>query len=318
MNPTLINDDSIQQVPGHEQELIELKQQFEAKVARVGEREIHRIQMSANKASKASGIKRTSFRRILKKDLQFKPYKVQENQKLYPRDPPQRVAFAKQLIRLVESRRIRIEDILISDECYVYSDGYRNKQNVRFWHNEKPPYFNEKSLHSEKLGIWAGLCGDFIVGPYFFEDFEGNNVNVNAQNYVEMIDNFLWPQLVEKGAQDRIIFQQDGAPAHTSRHAMGRLKELFPDRLISQKGGNINWPPRSPDLSSCDFFLWGRIKEIVFQQNPKDRDDMKQCIREAFAQIEVDELKKVSNEFLTRCRLVASPAINGGAFEHTL
>jgi hypothetical protein len=318
MDPTLINEESIQQVPGHEQELIELKQQFEAKVARVGDREIHRVQMSANKASKASGIKRTSFQRILKHDLKFKPYKVQENQKLYPRDPPQRVEFARKLIRLVETGRIRIEDILISDECYVYIDGYRNKQNVRFWHDEKPQYFNEKSLHADKLGIWAGLCGDFIIGPYFYEDSQGNNVNVNSENYVRMIDDFVWPQLVEKGAQNRVIFQQDGAPPHTSRFAMRRLKELFPERLISQKGGDINWPPRSPDLSSCDFFLWGRIKEIVFRNNPKDRQNMKQCIKDAFDQITVDELRNVSREFLNRCHLVASPEINGGVFEHTL
>ncbi|KAJ4438613.1 hypothetical protein ANN_14560 [Periplaneta americana] len=24
------------------------------------------------------------------------------------------------------------------------------------------------------------------------------------------------------------------------------------------------WPPRSPDLTPCDFFLWGYVKEAVY------------------------------------------------------
>ena len=50
-------------------------------------------------------------------------------------------------------------------------------------------------------------------------------------------------------------FQQDGAPPHTSRIAIDFPKKLFPGRLMS-KSGDLDWPPRSPDLTPPDFFLW--------------------------------------------------------------
>ncbi|GFX59897.1 uncharacterized protein TNCV_4984101 [Trichonephila clavipes] len=30
-------------------------------------------------------------------------------------------------------------------------------------------------------------------------------------------------------------------------------------------GGPVAWPPRSPDLNSLDFFLWGYLKSLVYQ-----------------------------------------------------
>ncbi|GFV88973.1 hypothetical protein TNCV_4911751 [Trichonephila clavipes] len=29
-------------------------------------------------------------------------------------------------------------------------------------------------------------------------------------------------------------------------------------------GGPVAWPPRSPDLSPLDFFLWGAMKGLVY------------------------------------------------------
>ena len=41
---------------------------------------------------------------------------------------------------------------------------------------------------------------------------------------------------------------------------IGALLLLFPGRLISLRG-DVEWPARSPDLSPCDVFLWGYLKE---------------------------------------------------------
>ena len=55
---------------------------------------------------------------------------------------------------------------------------------------------------------------------------------------------------------------QDGAPPHFSCFVTDVLNERLPDAWIG-RGGPIPWPPRSPDLSSLDFFLWGYIKNAV-------------------------------------------------------
>lgn len=46
------------------------------------------------------------------------------------------------------------------------------------------------------------------------------------------------------------------------------LNDTIPGRWIG-RGGEQDlvhhlWPPRSPDLTPCDFYLWGYIKEKVF------------------------------------------------------
>ena len=42
------------------------------------------------------------------------------------------------------------------------------------------------------------------------------------------------------------------------------------------------WPPRSPDLTSCDFFLWGYVKDKVYVPPlPESLDELKRRIKSA-------------------------------------
>ena len=61
-------------------------------------------------------------------------------------------------------------------------------------------------------------------------------------------------------------FQQDSATAHIAASTMVILHEFFGENLIS-KG---LWPPRSPDLTSTDLFLWSYLKDTVYRSNPRD------------------------------------------------
>ena len=60
---------------------------------------------------------------------------------------------------------------------------------------------------------------------------------------------------------DDYILQLDGAPPHVDRNVRVLLKRVLQQRWIGRaaaKGENhlLSWPPRSPDLTPCDFFLW--------------------------------------------------------------
>jgi hypothetical protein len=56
--------------------------------------------------------------------------------------------------------------------------------------------------------------------------------------------------------------------AHTVRTAMRVLNKIFPAHMISRRG-NLEWPARSPDLNTCNFFLWGYIKSKVCEKKPR-------------------------------------------------
>jgi hypothetical protein len=58
------------------------------------------------------------------------------------------------------------------------------------------------------------------------------------------------------------------------------------------------WPPRSPDLTPCDFFLWGYVKDKVFVPPvPVSLDDLKQRITTATAGVDKDMLTHVWQGF---------------------
>ena len=98
----------------------------------------------------------------------------------------------------------------------------------------------------------------------------------------------------------------------SNNHSLDWLQMQFPGRLISNKSDFV-WPPRSPDLNPCDFFLWGYMKEEIHRAQPGSTEDVKQKIREFMAEISEDLLQRVNNQFMSRVgRCIAA---NGGLFE---
>ena len=100
-----------------------------------------------------------------------------------------------------------------------------------------------------------------------------------------MLDDFLVPELERRGIPlHRVWFQQDGAAPHTTRGVLAHLRELFPGKVIS-KGGDVPWPPRSPDLSPLDFFLWGHLKGVVFAQPVPSLRALRALLSQAIASL---------------------------------
>ena len=98
-----------------------------------------------------------------------------------------------------------------------------------------------------------------------------------------MMTNFVMPIIRQKRMR-QFWFQQDGAPPHTSRITIDFLKKLFPGRLMS-KCDDLDWPPRSPDLTPPDLFLWGYLKSKVYVNKPRTVEELKDNIRQEIATI---------------------------------
>jgi hypothetical protein len=63
---------------------------------------------------------------------------------------------------------------------------------------------------------------------------------------------------------------------------------------------DVPWPARSPDLTACDFFLWGYLKHKVFETCPQDLDTLKQRIVEEINAIQAATLSRVMENVVTR------------------
>ena len=92
---------------------------------------------------------------------------------------------------------------------------------------------------------------------------------VNRQSYQECV---LWFVEELKRTRSRMLkksyFMQDEAAPYTVISSKCVLSDIFQNRLIG-KVFSIIWPPYSPDLTPIDFWLWPKLKAIIFSKRYK-------------------------------------------------
>jgi len=107
-----------------------------------------------------------------------------------------------------------------------------------------------------------------VIGPYFFEN------SVTGVSYLNLLEEYVYPEILNHPGFNEAIWQQDGAPGHYATIVRNWLDFNFPKKWIGRRGP-IEWPPRSPDLTPLDFFLWGYLKSEVYKDRPRTLDDLK-------------------------------------------
>lgn len=193
-----------------------------------------------------------------------------------------------------------LRSILWTDESRFDREGIVNYHNLHHWadKSQNPHVKRQRGFQRRfSANVWAGVIGNQLIGPYFLPD------NLNGQNYLEFLQNDL-PGLVEDVFdEDRpIVFQQDGCPAHWTIRVREHLHNAFPYSWIG-RDGPIPWPPRSPDLTPLDFYVWGRAKELVYATEVADREELVQRINAAFDLMKEEMLLRTTTvEIRKRCR----------------
>lgn len=266
-------------------------------------------QVSTRIVSRELDISQTSVSKILR-DNKFHPYHIQLLQELEGNDFERRIQFCEWVLNKVEEQPHFFDYVLFADEATFHSNGNVNKHNMHYYATENPHFRRAvDNQHRWSLNVWGGIVGRHVIGPYFFDN------RVNGDTYLNFLINVL-PQLLENvplATRQRLWLLQDGAPPHYCVGVRNYLNNEFGVRWIG-RGGPTAWPPRSPDLTKMDFFMWGYVKEKVYQTAPTTRDDMKIRIRRAFEEISEQMLVNVSRSFLARARLCIQE--NGGHIEH--
>lgn len=256
-------------------------------------------------------VGRESARKILKKHG-FKPYKYQIHQRLYENDNQRRVQYCNWLLENHVRNPNMTRNILFSDESRFTNLGMFNRNNTRYWATENPRLIRQGNFQ-ERFGfnVWMGLIGSRIIGPIIFDGM------LNGQRYLGFLRNEIegFMENLPLDVYQNMYFQQDGAPPHNSRIVTSYLDENFPNRWIGTNGPT-RWPPRSPDLTPLDFFIWGYLKNKVYSSSPTSREDLEHRLREAIASITQAQLNRVMEAIVRRAILCREH--NGEQFEQYL
>ena len=91
-------------------------------------------------------------------------------------------------------RRCRLwqKKIIFADEAHFDLGGYVNKQNYPIWDTENPHAYIEKLTHSKRVTVWCGFWSRVLIGPFFFENAQGEAVTFNGDPYRAMLSDYLF------------------------------------------------------------------------------------------------------------------------------
>ena len=263
---------------------------------------------SVRQISCETGIPKSSVHRILKR-AQWKSFIPALVHALNEDDPDRRVEFCEWYLAKCADDNEFPHKIIWSDEATFKLNGSINRHNCSYWALENPHVTVERHLNLPGITVWCGLSARGLIGPFFFES------TVTGLHYLHMLQEFVMPRLQEQFGDTEFFFQQDGAPPHFHRDVRTYLDENMQNRWIGRRG-TVEYPPRSPDLTPMDFFLWGFLKDKIYCRKPKTIAEMRVAIEEECAQIPLEMLLDVCRSISSRYEKCIEQ--NGNQFEHLM
>ena len=255
---------------------------------------------------------KSAVHRYLRENLGLKSYKRPHQPKLTEKQKDHRLNFCKQ--RLFWSAE-QWSNVIFSDEAPFYLFQPSNPQTDRVWSSDVknvPPVLTIK--FPSHLMVWGAMSARAVSELHILPP----KCTVNAKYYVDEIlagpcqDSFARKRYTGTTLQRRLcqnmynsVFQQDGAPAHTSKLSQQWCQLNLPNYWAKEV-----WPGNSPDLSPIEN-LWAYVKnELSELPVASNLDLLKNQLKNVWADISPDLLKRLMDGMPARMRKCVD--LNGG------
>lgn len=236
---------------------------------------------STRNIARQLNMSQTSVSRIIRKN-KFHPYKMIVHQELTANDHGVRIQFAEWGLQKLQENPFFFQNVLFTDEATFKNDGSVVRHNMHYYSDVNPHWIRQHTnQHRWSLNVWCGIIRNRVVGPIFIQDrLHGDNYLALLQGQIEdAIDN------LPLDLRINLWWQHDGAPAHYALLVQNFLNNNYGNCWIG-RGGPITWPPRSPDMTPLDYFLWGYIKCKAYEVEPTTPENMQQRIHTIIREID--------------------------------
>jgi inhibitor of nuclear factor kappa-B kinase subunit alpha len=150
---------------------------------------------------------------------------------------------------------------IFSDKKIFTVDQVTNRRNDRFI-AETPDEVKGvyRTKHPAQVMVLGVLGSDGQkMPPYFFKAGE----KIGTEAYYKVLRFTILPWLKASYPEGNYVWQQDGAPSHTSN----RCQKFCQDNMASFWPKDF-WPPSLPELNPLDFFLVGHHQEAYLCHTP--------------------------------------------------
>lgn len=229
--------------------------------------------------------------------LNFRYRKLKKKPELHEKDWLERRKFAKKYIGLGEKWKY----VWFSDEKKFNLDGPDGYN--YYWRDldisNKRKFYSARPRSKKSLMVWAGFCYSKKTSLAFLEG------KVTSKIYTETLDKHLLPVYQIENSSGT-LFQQDNAPIHKSKHALGYFKE--------KKIELMNWPPYSPDLNPMEN-LWSILSYSIYSGKKvfRDVEELKEHLVEAWEKIDKSKMEALIDSMEDRLEEVIK---NDGEWTH--
>ena len=154
--------------------------------------------------------------------------------------------------------------------------------------------------------MFSLISSDGLKMPLVFIK-SGQKVNINE--YIQTLENHVKPWIDPHFSLDNnVVFQQDGAPQHTSQKTWRWLQEN-----LSKHWSKELWLPRSLDLSPFDYSIWTYVGSKACQCPHNSVNSLKASIKKEWDKIPKDYIQTTCSRF--RSQLEAVIDAEGGHIE---
>ena len=244
-------------------------------------------------------ISRGSLQRVVRNELGMRSFKRKKAHLLTRQVREKRVVRSKGLL----SRHAvsRLEKFLFTDEKLFTIEESTNAQNDRIIAQDVSTIPEEMRYVARvqkplSVMIWAGISANGRRTPLIFVP-PGVKINISYRELIlEPIVKELSMTMFSGGY---LLFQQDGAPAHTSKVTQAWLSTNIPDFIVKQE-----WPPSSPDLNPMDYSIWSILESKACARSHSNIKSLKESLEKECARIPQETLRAAVEAFPSRLKAV--------------
>ena len=138
------------------------------------------------------------------------------------------------------------------------------------------------------ISVWCNFIANFILGRFSFEQNTSQGpqkCSITDSRYCNLFQKYVIPALRQRQCLETTVFLQDGAPSPIAQQVTALCRAHFGDERVISRGFPTAWPPRSPELNPCDFWLWGFLSDYVDWGNLQTVRNWKQAYWVIFLQL---------------------------------
>ena len=270
------------------------------KVCKVVREQIRRNpRRSMRKMASTIKISHRSVQRIVRDHLGMKSFKRKNAHFLTEKIKEKRLVRSKGLLQRHAIHGIN--NILFTDEKLFTIEESSNRQNDRIISHSSDTIPEEVRYVTRiqkplSVMVWAGVSG---IGrtPLVFVP---QGAKINSISYRELILEPVVKDISQSMFSGKdFLFQQDGAPSHTSKLTQAWLRENIPDFIAKEE-----WPPYSPDLNPMDYSIWSILESKACANSHTSIDSLMTSLNREWGKIPQETLRAAVEAFPRRLKAV--------------